>query len=704
VDLLKMTPAHLALLREAGGSARRVRTLILGGEALTTDMANAALDLFGGDVAIYNEYGPSEATVGCMVHAYDRHNDHREQVPIGTPIANTQIYCLDESLRPVPTGLRGEIAIAGAGLAQGYLGQPALTAARFVDNPFNPGERLYRTGDAGRWSLAGELEYLGRLDQQVKVRGVRVELEDVAVALGRCAEVEEALVVATAPEEHVTVQHCSRCGLPSNYPGVRFDQDQVCGLCRAWERYGAEASAFFGSSAELDEIIRKVRTQAAENGSEIDALVLVSGGKDSTYMLHQLANRGLRLLALTLDNGFLSEQALENARRSTRDLGVELLTVRTEHMNAIFADSLSRHSNVCHGCFKTIYTLALNEAKARGIGAIFTGLSRGQIFETRLDDMFRARQFDVPTMESAILDARKVYHRVDDAVRQLLDTSIFSDDQVFEDICFIDFYRYIDVSLDEVYDYLDKRAPWVRPGDTGRSTNCLINDAGIFVHRRERGFHNYALPYSWDVRLGHKTREAAMYELDDDMDAVRVRRILHEVGYAPGAARDETRLVAYYRAADPIDPGQLRRQLQKLLPAELIPADFVHMTAFPLAGNGKLDRNQLPVPEAGATSQAPYVAPSSETERHIAAIWSDLLERPQPGVHDDFFDLGGRSLSVIQVVARIRSDFAIRFPMETFFAAPTIAAQAEAVEAELMHDIDALSDEEVAALLAQSEP
>ena len=112
-----------------------------------------------------------------------------------------------------------------------------------------------------------------------------------------------------------------------------------------------------------------------------------------------------------------------------------------------------------------------------------------------------------------------------------MDVFLFLSDSLFEHIEFVDFYRYCDVSLEEVYAYLDTHAPWVRPSDTGRSTNCLINDAGIYVHKKRRGFHNYALPYSWDVRMGHKTRTEALKELDDNIDLAKVEGMLAQIGY-----------------------------------------------------------------------------------------------------------------------------------------------------------------------------
>ena len=145
-----------------------------------------------------------------------------------------------------------------------------------------------------------------------------------------------------------------------------------------------------------------------------------------------------------------------------------------------------------------------------------------------------------------MLEARRVYHHTPDAVTELLpEQAVFDDPDIFERVEFLDFYRYVDVDLADLYRFLEERAPWVRPADTGRSTNCLINVAGIQVHRREQGYHNYAEPYSWDVRLGHKTRDEALEELDDEVDE-------HEV--APSApsgrlpAQDE-------RGADRLVPG-----------------------------------------------------------------------------------------------------------------------------------------------------
>ncbi|WP_193102747.1 amino acid adenylation domain-containing protein [Burkholderia sp. Z1] len=179
VDTLKLTPTHIHLLEYMNLARSGVRKVIVGGEELTPQHI-ATLRKIDPSIEIYNEYGPTEATVGCIV---ERVEDVPASVLIGRPIANTRVYMLDEALRPVPLGVPGEICLAGAGLARGYHLRPDVTAAKFVEHPF-PGEaRIYRTGDIGRWLPDGRIQCYGRVDDQVKIRGHRVELGEIEAAI-----------------------------------------------------------------------------------------------------------------------------------------------------------------------------------------------------------------------------------------------------------------------------------------------------------------------------------------------------------------------------------------------------------------------------------------------------------------------------------------------------------------------------------------
>jgi amino acid adenylation domain-containing protein/non-ribosomal peptide synthase protein (TIGR01720 family) len=199
VDIVKLTPSHLQLLRGkefSNGPSRRIKRFILGGEDLDTRSAREVYRLFDGKVEMYNEYGPTEATVGCMIHRFHPFHDTRSSVPIGSPAANIRIYLLDKNLAPVLMGVPGELYIGGEGIAAGYLNRPELTAEKFIPSPFIPGDRLYRTGDLARWSSPGSIEFAGRIDQQVKIRGFRVEPGEIESRLLKHPAIGSALVVS----------------------------------------------------------------------------------------------------------------------------------------------------------------------------------------------------------------------------------------------------------------------------------------------------------------------------------------------------------------------------------------------------------------------------------------------------------------------------------------------------------------------------
>ena len=203
-SLVKITPAHLELLNteiEPSRAAGLTHAFVIGGENLLAEN----LRLWRGltpPTRLINEYGPTETVVGCSIHEVAPHDPATGAVPIGKPIANTQLYVLDEAMRPVAPGVMGELYIGGAGVARGYLNRPELTAERFLPDPFGKvaGARLYKTGDLARWRDDGVLEYLGRADDQVKIRGYRIELGEIEAALAAHADVKTCAVVARDDE------------------------------------------------------------------------------------------------------------------------------------------------------------------------------------------------------------------------------------------------------------------------------------------------------------------------------------------------------------------------------------------------------------------------------------------------------------------------------------------------------------------------
>lgn len=659
LTVLKATPSQLELLTRMIDRPLGLEIVIVGGEAFRTPVATAFAHRCTPGVRIFNEYGPTEAVVGCMIHEWDQQNDSGPDVPIGTACPGAEVAVLDPCGQPSLVGSWGELYVRRPGMADGYLGLPELSAERFAPVPALDDRPWYRTGDRVRFER-GVLVYGGRGDDQLKVNGVRLEPGEIEAALVRHHAITNAVVRVWTPAAR-RLERCSRCGLGTDVPGVELD-DGVCSVCRTFEEIEPQTRDWFGTPTDLDAI----RIEARERSSgEFDCLHLLSGGKDSTYALYRLVAAGWRVHALTLDNGYISDGAKANISRTVADLGISHEFVTTEAMAEIFRDSLDRFANVCNGCYKAIYTLATARAHELGIPVIVTGLSRGQFFETRLvPHQFESGRFDPDAIDRTVMQARRAYHRTTDAVTRLLpEQHVFErgDLAVLDEIRYVDFYRYVDVELSEMYEFLEQRAPWVRPADTGRSTNCLINVVGIHVHRTERGYHNYAEPYSWDVRLGHKSRDEALEELDDPVDQAEIDRMLAEIGYQP--KRIEV-LTAWYQTTDgqPVDTAELRTHLRELLPSRSMPSAFVHVDALPLASSTKLDIAALPPPARSDAGSRRYLAPATPTEAVAADVWAAALGVDRVGRDDDFFDLGGSSLPALETIAAMEAAIGVELP------------------------------------------
>ncbi|MEM7305306.1 MAG: amino acid adenylation domain-containing protein [Planctomycetota bacterium] len=197
MSLVKLTPSHLDVLaRELSSEEARGWTaaFVVGGEALHADTLRPWRE-HAPDTRIFNEYGPTEATVGCVLREVTDEDLASGVVPIGRPLPNTRAYVVDAGGEPVPVGVAGELWIGGAGVALGYRGAPDRTSERFGPDPFaEAGARVYRTGDLVRWRADGQLLYLGRVDEQITVRGVRVEPAEVEEAMRRARGVDDAAV------------------------------------------------------------------------------------------------------------------------------------------------------------------------------------------------------------------------------------------------------------------------------------------------------------------------------------------------------------------------------------------------------------------------------------------------------------------------------------------------------------------------------
>lgn len=686
VDVIKLTPSHLRLLVEKVKGEKKklgfkssIKRFIVGGEDFKSELAKEVHQLFEGKVELYNEYGPTEGTIGCMIHRYDPEQDIRKSVPVGKPSFNNEVWVLDEELNSVVLGQTGEMYLGGFGLAQGYFNNTELTDARFIQHAEKG--RLYKTGDLARWLPDGNLEFLGRNDKQVKLSGYRIELdeiEDRLLSFGKYEVKEDDFDIKIATEKLKELHRCNECLLPENYPGIDFDDEGTCNICNEFKKYRQEIENYFKSEADFDTVAAEMKS----NSEEYDCLLLYSGGKDSTYVLYKLIDYGLKVMTYTFDNGYISKTAFKNIEATTNKLGITHHTISSENMNRVFAESLRESNSSCHGCWHAINTFGIQLANKYNIDYIVSGLSRGQIYDMRLEGIYEAKIFEQDDVEKQLAVFRNQFHSKDNKYSRLLKVSV--DDKI-GGIQFIDFFRFFNTPVKEIKSYLLSKG-WIQPKDTGFcSSNCLINDIGIYTHIKEKGFNFYTAPLSWDVRLQQATREDTMEEiLAFGSTEKYVKKVLREIEYADAFKIDEAivlkeeqegreSLVAYIVSNIEPNISQLRSHLRKELPEYMIPSHFVQLDEIPLTGNGKIDQAALPkIAQTRPKISGNLVLPTSAIEERIAKICKEALKLEVIGIHDNLFDLGAKSFDLTKIASKLSIAFDTKVNVITLFEKSTV--------------------------------
>lgn len=688
----------MAYLMHAKGFAGRLKLpyLLIGAEPISMDVVKNFYKHFAGQIV--NTYGPTEATINNTYYYLDR-NDPREIVPIGKPVANNQIYILTKEMQLVPIKQQGEICIAGESLARGYINNQEATDQVFVSNPYGEG-KLYKTGDLGRWLEDGNIEIMGRIDHQVKIRGYRIEPGEIESSLLQHPEIHNCVVmVRDRKEDKKEVEVCKNCGITTAYPGVELSEDQICKTCSDQETYLEAAKRdYFKDLADLKKFV-----QEKSGESEYDCLFLYAGGIGAAYALYQLVDLDVKVLACTYDNGYLSPKDLERIKTITNKLEVDHIILTHEKTNAILKESLQSAGTVCHGCFLTSSSLATEYAYKNNIQVVIGAtLSRGQIMENKLFKFYTSGIFDIPTIENELKSIQRQSYGLNEKIFGLIDIDGIEDGSIYDQVTSIDFYRYCDVTNEEMLNDLVNRDPhWKnRKNYAIYSTNCPIKQIGDYYHLQDKGFHYYGGATSWEKRLGHITLENIKEDLAVRVTKKSLENFLKMIGMEKDHLTEmmETKYIAaYYESNDEVELSEIKDYLLKSVPDYMLPSSYLWMKKLPLDHNGKIDRKKLPKPTALAELSSEYVAPRNELEEKLVEIWKKILGIDRVGIKDSFFNLGGNSLSIIKLTEEINKLLEKEIKITDLFANYTIEMFMEFYDREFGNQMS--SDEEIDQIL-----
>ncbi|MFE7316031.1 amino acid adenylation domain-containing protein [Streptomyces sp. NPDC057555] len=750
VTVLSQTPTAFRRFADAdaadGGPADRplaLRHVVFGGEALEPGALRAWAARHPDGPRLVNMYGITETTVHVTAHALGPAELAAPGSVIGRPLADLAVHLLDRRGEPVPPGVPGELCVGGAGLARGYLGRPGLTAERFVPSPLGGGERLYRSGDLARRLPDGTLEYLGRIDQQVKVRGHRVELGEVEAELGAHPGVRHAAVLPReAPDGGIglvayLVPDAEAGEDAAAGPGRAADATQVARwrtvFDTAYDAYeqvgGADptfnirgwTSSYTGEPIPAEEMRRWVadtvdlvrRTgprRVLEIGSGTGLLLFRLAGDCAQYTALDLSDSAIAHVRRHLPAGW--EQV-----RLERRAGHELDDLPAGGFDTVIVNSVAQYLPSA-GYLVEVLTKAAERLAPGGRIVV------GDVRHLGLLDAFQVSVLR-PGLPAGTGDA-ELARQVRQAVRQ--EDELLLDPRFFEALRReIPRIARVEVRLKPGRDrnemtryrydavlHLDTEpaAAAVRAvAWTGGEPAALLDGSPVIV----TGIPNARVHADARIaaRLAGGAGEAEGAEQPDALDPQEVREAAEALGYAVDLS---------WAAGDPLGRFDAAFRPAGSEPAAVLPpagdcADlpWPHWANDPHRGRAARGlvprlrsqlRERLPdymVPEAFVTLDAlpltangkldraalpapdwsagstALLAPRDETERALAEIWSTVLGVARIGLADNFFDLGGHSLLAVQVTAAVREALGRELPVRALFEAPVLGEFAEAV-------------------------
>lgn len=641
ITLLNCTPSMMYALIESGSASlpalETLRHTFLGGEPIDVGRLSPwiASRFFLGDIV--NTYGPTECADITTFHRLESFERYRERpVPIGRPIPNTEALVLDASLNRVPFGVVGELYIGGAGLGPGYINDAGLTAEKFLPHPYAraPGQRLYRSGDLVRQRADGLLEFVGRTDHQLKLRGIRIELGEIEAVLGQHpavraiaasastdADRERTLVAYVVPEADVAGPVLNAARLRKEGRGV--DREP-------WELPNGLA-VFHHNRSETEFVYRELFEEGGclRHGPPLDpgACIFDVGANVGLFALYaalhcprarifafepippvfdtlQLNTRLYALDATLFDCGLAS---VEGSAMFSYYPNATILSGR-------FADEKDDREAVRH------YLVAHQEETAESLDEV----DLSDILDRRLG----IQQFACRTRTLSQVIRETGVDRID-----LLKVDVEKSE--------------LDVLLG------------IEPGHWG-----LVQHIVVEVHDIDGRLN----------RVRHLLEDAGFRLVVEQDVLLRATNIVSVHGWRESGrppAEGTSLALPQWSSADRL-AKDLIALARRSLPPYMVPARVVFVDALPLTPSGKVDRQKLPDPNSSPSSGRGFVAPRTEFEQEIADIWAEVLQLKGLGVRDNFFDLGGHSLLATRIVARMRDRFKVDFPLRRLFERPTI--------------------------------
>ncbi|MEV5576841.1 amino acid adenylation domain-containing protein [Spirillospora sp. NPDC052269] len=738
VTTLHFVPSMLRVFLQHPGveACRSVTRLIASGEALPNSSIQALYDKLPG-ATLYNLWGATECSVDSTCWECPR-DIGSAPVSLGPPISNTQIYILDEHLRPVPIGVPGEAYIGGVGVARGYYKRPELTEERFIPDPFRdePGALLYKTGDLARFHADGTMVFLGRTDFQVKVRGMRIELGEIEAGLERHPAVRDVVVLAReispdAADKQLVAYVVPQADaiVPETVAGDRAEERRTRLERNGWKL--ARSGAVLPEdevAAQLDTLAARVLESAPRRVLEIG----VGGGELLARVAPEIkAYRATDVCAAAVERvrtEILPELPATVDVQVSHRVEDDLTGLDDEPYDVVVVNGVDGYLDARH--LRTVLARALEVTRPGGrvlvadlrslplLDAWYLEAELAKAEPTLTAARLRERLRQRAAAESELALAPEFFTalRAETPGIARVEVALKPGTAHHE----LTQFRY-DVVLhagEPAESSAPVRAPWTSLAEVRRllteerPDGLLVGDvpnaritgtAGVLA---ELGDAADETPVA-DLLKGGLRRGGTGVEPETFRELAEETGYLVSIGWAGGRSDGAYRVLFRQPRGEHLedwadaprsgqtlwhcanDPNLTRISrwltseaadfLRDSVPEYMVPTAVVALAEFPINANGKLDRGALPLPVRGLRPSEKITAPRTELERRLVAIWAEVLGLEEVTVDRGFFALGGDSLLGIKMVSKAKAQGMALSPQDVF-QSPTITELAELAE------------------------
>jgi epothilone synthetase B len=655
VTIWNSVPAFLEMLVEylerhpdrASITPHTLRWAILAGDWIPVTLPDR-LQALVEEVQVIASGGPTETTIWDIWYPIGKVEPHWKSIPYGTPMQNTQYFILDEAFQPRPDWTPGEIYIGGIGLARGYWRDEEKTQSRFVIHP-QTGERIYRSGDLGRFLPDGNIEFVGRADTQVKIRGQRIELGEIEAVLQQHPAIKTAAVVATGalqgpktlvgyvvpnqPEDHSSFPQNSKAPMMA----ALFSQKP--------ETFQGESSGLFAKFAHFAQFVLRPRLKTGSLSDFLEKIITtvvlrkyhIEGVQISDPLARvdfKLREIGIRkdpgISSVQLDKPILDEKRINlyTGRASQHEFTTQLIS---------FGEFSNFLSNL-----QQIEWNGLPKYRYPSGGGLYPVQIYLWIKPDRIEGIPGGCYYYHPKEHQLILLSAKA--EIDNSLHVPTNHGLFSQSAF---------------SI-----FLIGQLEAVEPLYGSLSRDFCLLEAGYIGQ--------LLMTVAPDYQIGLCPIGAINFEPIRELFTLSENQILvHSLlgggleslcANSPSEQKNKSDLV-----------GELRQFLKSKLPEHMIPVNFVMLETLPLSANGKVDRRALSqIQVTPAETSVPYEKPSTDIEETLAKIVREILEIEQVGIHHNFFDMGGNSVHVVRILTKVRETFQREIPATEIFRHPTI--------------------------------